>query len=173
MESYLTGREQVTVIDHFNTFTRTFEEDQSNPTLKTVGLPQGSILGPLLFLVYVNDLPNIINHRCIMFADDATIFIQNKPNTNFESNINETLKIVIDWLGNIILNVNLTKTKIMQFRNYKTKPLNFNIVEKNTKIDEVENTNYLRVEIDCHLNWKAHIMKTNKKYLVTVTLYLY
>ncbi|CAK1588936.1 unnamed protein product [Parnassius mnemosyne] len=128
----------------------------------TLGLPQGSILGPLLFLVYVNDLPNVTDNRCVMFADDATIFI---PDTqmNFENNINKSLNIAVEWLNKFNLNVNLTKTKIIQFINNKTKSLNLNIADKDTQIETVDNINFLGVTIDCHLNWKSHIEKINKK----------
>ncbi|CAK1593695.1 unnamed protein product [Parnassius mnemosyne] len=162
LESYLKNREQLTAIEKFDKISKTFEEVQSKPVKMTLGLPQGSILGPLLFLVYVNDLPNVTDNRCVMFADDATIFI---PDTqiNFENNINKTLKIAVEWLNKINLNVNLTKTKIIQFRNYKTKSLNLNIADKDTQIETVDNINFLGVTIDCHLNWKSHIEKINKK----------
>jgi hypothetical protein len=163
LKSYLEDREQVTVIETFNKKSKTFEEVESDPIKVTIGLPQGSILGPLLFLIYINELPNITDHKCIMFADDATIFIQNRLNIDFNTDINNTLEKIVDWLKNINLNVNLTKTKIMQFKNYRSKSVTLDIKENNTKIEEVDNINFLGVEVDCHLDWKAHVAKINKR----------
>lgn len=138
-ESYLKNREQCTVIETFNNDNRTVEEVFSGHGKVTLGVPQGSVLGPLLFLVYVNELPKAINHVCVMFADDATVFIsgENKDKSEFENEINKTLKDLVDWLKKLNLIVNPTKTKFIQLRNYRTDSLNLKIYESNSEIKEV------------------------------------
>lgn len=165
LKSYLQNREQVTVIDFFDKAKKTFKEVLSEPKEVILGLPQGSILGPLLFLIYVNQLPNIMNNLCVMFADDATIFIPDtsRNTTNFENNINEILRTTVNWLNSINLNVNLSKTKIIQFRNYQTNPYPLKIKQNNTIVEKVNEINFLGVTIDAHLNWKSHILKINNK----------
>lgn len=165
LESYLQNRTQSTVIDVYNRGTKEVEHVMSDFESTTLGVPQGSILGPLLFLVYINELPKITKHLCVLFADDATIFIpqDNLNYTDFEAEVNKTLQIVTDWLGSINLKVNIDKTKILQFSNYKTLPLNLNILNEGNKISEITETNFLGVTLDNHLNWKAHINKINSR----------
>lgn len=165
LKSYLQNRKQVTVMDNFNKNSKFFEEIQSQPKDVILGLPQGSILGPLLFLIYVNQLPNVTENLCVMFADDATIFIPNPSRdiNDVENNINQTLQNIVQWLNSINLNVNLSKTKLIQFRNYKSNTLKLNIKDNDTKIDEVDEINFLGVNIDAYLNWKSHIAKINKR----------
>lgn len=166
LESYLKNRDQYTVIDSFDKLSKTFKEVKSDPREMLLGLPQGSILGPLLFLVYVNELPNITNNLCVMFADDATIFIPNNQNDNikFEKEIIKTLNETIFFLKSLNLTVNLSKTKVIQFRNYKTNQIKLNITSDCKSIVEiVDDINFLGVNIDSHLNWKLHITKINNK----------
>lgn len=165
IQSYLTDRKQFTVIDSYNKNSKTFEEIQSSTEHITLGLPQGSILGPLLFLVYVDELPNITENLCVMFADDATIFIPDtyRNKTAFEDHINKVLETTISWLKSINLTVNLSKTKFIQFRNNRSLSYNLDISENNTKINEVGELNFLGVTIDANLNWKDHISKINQK----------
>lgn len=100
-----------------------------------------------------------------MFADDATVFIPNDnlSVTEFNDVINDTLKTVILWLESINLKVNLNKTKLLQFRNYRRLSTDMEIKYINTKIDEVDKINFLGVTLDTHLNWKAHVETLNKK----------
>jgi hypothetical protein len=79
-----------------------------------VGVPQGSILGPLLFLLYVNDIHNISNKiSCILYADDTTIFANGKDLSEVTQVINTELQHINEWIQLNKLSVNISKTSYM------------------------------------------------------------
>lgn len=99
-----------------------------------------------------------------MFADDATILFSGETlDVDFQNNINNTVKTVVSWLKSINLTVNLTKTKLMQFRNHKQIPAKLNVMESGISIEEIETISFLGIIIDPHLTWKHHIQKINNK----------
>ena len=127
------------------------------------GVPQGSILGPLLFLLYINDLPNILKHQCILFADDTTIIVKCQDKSSFEDNINNTVKQVINWLNHNNLQINLSKTKMIQFKTYQSESIPLKINYCNEKVEEVDDTKFLGIMLDKNCNWKAHIIHVCNK----------
>jgi hypothetical protein len=162
-KSYLCNRQQATIIKTYNRDTKTVEQIQSDFDTVKLGVPQGSVIGPLLFLIYINELPDVVDELCVLFADDATILFSGKYSpTELQSKINSTLITAVQWLQSVNLTVNLKKTKITQFRNYVTTPLPL-IIDYSTEIQEVDSFNFLGVSIDPHLNWKSQIEKINKK----------
>ena len=94
-------------------------QDSDRLTLKYC-VPQGSILGPILFILYTNDLPNINKlAKFIFFADDANIIITGKDPNEIKEQINELLKSINFWVTTNGLKLNLSKTKYMIFTNQK------------------------------------------------------
>jgi hypothetical protein len=123
-------------------------------------VPQGSILGPILFLLYINDIQNCSRIvSIILFADDTNIFYSH----TCLKKLNEINKIS-DWLNTNILSLNTTKTKFMLFRSSKRKQRhNITISINNEKIKQAKSTTFLSVVIDECLTWKDHIDLIFKK----------
>lgn len=154
--SYLHNRQQCTEILNVSQGSKRIAH-RSEYRHNHYGVPQGSILGPVLFLFYINDLPLCTQHESILFADDTTIVIKSKDISNLEGEINETIKKVIDWLNVNNLQVNLSKTYIMKFSTRNSKPRLLCAKYKNAIIKEVETTKFLGIQIDNMCNWKEHV----------------
>ena len=79
-----------------------------------VGVPQGSVLGPLLFLMYVNDLrQNVLNHQCNMYADDAVIYTSGKTVTEVNDKLKKSMATVSAWYEKNKLSINSSKSSSM------------------------------------------------------------
>lgn len=161
IKSYISDRKQCVEITRIND-ELIENKHRSNYIVNRYGVPQGSVLGPLLFLLYINDLPNILKHKCILFADDISIVIE-KCNESYENKINDTIKSVVLWLEDNNLQVNLNKTKYMQFYNKCGKKIKLNIKYNEIEIEESHTIKFLGILLDSHCDWTAHVdMVCNK-----------
>ncbi len=127
-----------------------------------MGVPQGSVLGPLLFLIYVNDIAKAISDSSVttmLFADDTNIFIENKDSGVLMAKAKKSLQELHDWFCSNKLSLNIEKTQYSIFRtvNKSIPPECDNIMFRNTHIERVENCKYLGVILDDKLNWNSHI----------------
>ena len=124
-----------------------------------IGVPQGSILGPLLFIIYVNSLPDCTDCKCVMYADDTTLLFTASDPTTLQFNMNESLPKIASWFNRNQLTLNTKKTKFMIFgtknllRNYCNISINYN----NCDIERVDKFKYLGVILDPLLSWSDHI----------------
>ena len=138
----------------------------------SMGIPQGTILGPLLFILYVNDLlTGMPEGEIVSFADDTAVVATGKTWTQIEQKANNQLKIISVWLALNKLSLNIDKTVYITFGNYcNSVPLNFNLQLNNSNIQRAENCKYLGVYIDYKINWGLHIEKIIKKtkYLIFI-----
>ena len=156
MESYLTNRKQYVNIDG------TCSEMS---TLNT-GVPQGSILGPLLFIIYINDIAEASKiFNFIIYADDTTLsttleIVLKDNNTRTTSQvINEELMLVSNWLKLNKLSLNVQKSKYMIFHTPKKKVDSLHLTIDGTIIERVSDFNFLGLTLDENLNWKSQLNK--------------
>ena len=159
-KDYLSNREQYVSINGTN----------SNCQKLTFGVPQGSILGPLLFLIYINDLAYASpSAATILFADDTNAIYKHKSYTELKKMIDNDLIILSDWFRANKLALNESKTKYIIFHTiYNKPPQDFTISLNNTVLERVQSTKFLGVYIQENLTWKIHtnyiankIAKTN------------
>jgi len=146
--NYLLDRKQYV---HFNGI-------NSNQQCVTCGVPQGSVLGPLLFIIYTNDLPNALrSSRCILFADDTTIFHSSNDLKISASLISNDLELLTDWFRANKLSLNVTKTNYMIFSKTQIDSSNINLKIGTEHINRVNDTKFLGVYLDSKLNWHTHL----------------
>ena len=135
-----------------------------------VGAPQGSCLGPLLFLIYINDLPQAVQNSTVsMYADDTSLCYQSSDIDELNEAINNDLKQLDIWLQGNKLSLNVAKTNSMlvatkqkhNILNSRNGDLDLKIRDNDLEI--IQKTKYLGVQIDNSLNWKEHIKTVSTK----------
>ena len=141
-----------------------YNGSKSNDQYISCGVPQGSILGPLLFILYINDLSNISESlTSILFADDTTVIVESDSVSDAIALMNlELIKLNI-WLQANKLTLNTTKTHYMVFDRGKKQSENNLLTLNNKSIGYVKFTKFLGVIIDEQLNWLNHISYVKNK----------
>ena len=129
------------------------------------GVPQGSILGPLLFLIYINDIcDHLKDCSAILFADDTTLLFTHDDLKTVVQNMNQSLQNIYRWLCVNKLSLNIEKTNYIVFHNAQQKlPFIPKVFIENKEIAMVQYTKFLGVHVDSNMNWKKHSsIVTNK-----------
>jgi hypothetical protein len=137
---------------------------ESDTNLITCGVPQGSVLGPLLFIIYTNDLPNNIKHaKTILFADDTTVYYNSDCIHNLYETMNNELKILSDWFKANKLSLNANKTNYLIFSKKSKIQPDLNLSIDNAKLAKSHTVKFLGLLIDDKLEWPDQIEHIRKK----------
>ena len=154
-KSYLSDRDQYVTIQGF----------KSNIKKIYHGVPQGSVLGPLLFLIYINDLHNaVIYSKVYHFADDTHFLNISKSAKQIQKQMNIDLKLLYKWLLANMISLNCSKTELIIFKSNKnTKKFQYKIKINGHTIAPSNNIKYLGVYLDEELSGKAHCQVLTRK----------
>ena len=154
-KSYLSNRMQYVTING----------ECSSPKLIEHGVPQGSVLGPLLFLIYINDLHKSIHYSTpYHFADDTNLLNINSSPKKMQKQVNIDLKLLYKWLVANKISLNCSKTELIIFKKpNKTIPYTFKIYMNGHKLEAVKCIKYLGIFIDENVNGKIHCKEVLKK----------
>ena len=160
--SYLSNRSQYTVL----------LDKESQLEFVTCGVPQGSVLGPLLFLIYVNDIQYAVTNATIkLFADDTNLFIHNRDPIQLFSIANTCMAQLFEWFTVNRLSLNLEKTYYSIF-GAKHKDMNgLSLYINGRPIQKVDCCKYLGILIDSDLKWKDHINYIYNKLIKFVSIF--
>ena len=158
MKSYITDRYQrVVLYDKFS------NKLVSEWKCVKHGVPQGSVLGPLLFLIYINYLPRTIDKyaNSVLFADDTSIIITNTDAQKFKQTIDIAIQETNDWFLS-----NYNKTQFLQFFAKKQNKIPLQIIISNSIFENINSTKFLGLTLDSMLSWREYIraltLKLNK-----------
>ena len=148
LKNYLTNRMQCTEIG----------DTLSELELIKCGVPQGSVLGPLLFLIYINDIVNSSKlFNFTLFADDTSLYYSCKNTNNLEHVVNCELARISDWLSANRLSLNVAKSKLLYFTNKNRNAFkDIDIKINGESLKEVDSAKYLGVYMDNKLSWNVH-----------------
>jgi len=157
-KSYLSERVQRVVING----------QYSNWANVDAGVPQGSVLGPLLFIIYINDISSVINHCNIrLFADDTCLFIEVDNRADTATNIENDLANIEKWAERWLVTFAPEKTKSLTISNKHDANLNPDIHFKGHVVEKVLAHTYLGLLFTSNLSWNPHIatveLKARKK----------
>jgi hypothetical protein len=156
-ESYLTERMQKTRIFSNNLV---YESEWEKVI---AGVPQGSILGPTLFVIFVNDLSRYYDRFLIQYADDTSAVITGRNSDAITQQIPREIAQLRNWFHNNGLTMNAKKTNFISFRTTRSTQGNVSLSVDGIVIEDCDDVRFLGLTLDRHLKWEAHIEKITKK----------
>jgi hypothetical protein len=157
---YLTDRYQRVTLNNI-----TNKNSSSKWEVLKCGVPQGLILGPLFFLIYINDLPTIANNdnNMVLLVDDTSIIITDSNRRDFNINANQKFQDINNWFKVNLLTLNFNKTQYFEFRTKNYYNVNTQIKYDQECITSASVIKCLALTIDDTLSWKQHIEQVLKK----------
>ena len=158
IESWLTGRIQRVVV----------EGESSEDVPVRSGVPQGTVLGPLMFIIYINDIADGTDSSIRLFADDALLY-RVVSSTRDCSKLQYDLHTMCRWGSDWQMDFNPKKCHVLSITK-KRNPICYPYTLNGVQLSHVENHPYLGVELDCKLSWKKHINNTTGKAQRTLNL---
>ena len=158
LESYLSNRKERVK----------FNGENSEYLSVTCGVPQGSILGPLLFLIYINDMHQAVKYsKMHHFAADTYLKCSDKNDRLLKNKMNKDLALLFDWLCSNRLSLNVSKTEFIVFKPPKKKlETRFTLKLNRIVLYESKKIRYLGLIVDDKLSWKFHIYELRKNSIV-------
>jgi len=159
-QNYLSDRRQIVCCNG----------EQSNEANVSIGVPQRSTLGPLLFLIFANDLPqNVYPSSCNMFADDVAIYTSDKSLNKIQESLQMSVSGAEKWYTNNKLSINSSKSNIMVLRSkakldeLSNDGCTLDIMVNGAKLNEASSCKYLGIYVDKHLSWNQHVQSLCRK----------
>ena len=149
IKSYLSNREQC-VIATDQIGNQIFSQREKVKR----GVPQGSILGPLLYIIYTNELSSL-TQNAFQFADDTSVIISIDPKEEEHIKILDTLSVLENWFSSNNLLLNVEKTQLIKF-NYQTNPGQSIYQDETRSLQTVSSATFLGIEVDHRLDWRQH-----------------
>lgn len=154
LQSYLCNRRQKVFVSDVYSISKT----------TNIGVPQGSILGPLLFLLYINNLPTCLSSStCILYADDTTIFNSANSITSLTEKLNFDMDRLACWFNKNMLQINRSKTKFVVFASPQKTLTSISPIKIAENFPASDPSRFLGVELDCNLKYHRHIAHIRKK----------
>ena len=158
IKSYLNNRKQKTK----------FKNCISDIELVQSGIPQGSILGPILFVCFTNDLAKEFEEECkiVSYADDTILIVKDKNQNNLKARLENVIKLAQNWYTKNSMKNNIDKTEILVMSKGKETPkieIEFEDDNKHIKIKPEESLKILGIYVDKNLNWNEQIRHTKKR----------
>ncbi|GBP62951.1 Probable RNA-directed DNA polymerase from transposon BS [Eumeta japonica] len=136
-------------------------DERSSGSVVNMGVPQGSVLGSFLFIVYINDLPHLVKngHAIVLFGDDTSLLFKIDRHQPAFDEVKSTISEIVEWFSINHLLLNESKTKLVKFSLPDFKLIDTNVMFKNEELNIVDSTLFLGLTLDSKLRWNSHITR--------------
>ena len=149
--SYLSNRQQRTQVASI----------VSSPSGLSSGVPQGAILSPLLFIIYVNNIVHATGASVNLFADDTSAFLIDSSPSSHAVRLQESVDSLSQWFDRWLLSVNIQKTAVMVFRSNQQQQIQLSVSYKGEQIPQVRVHKHLGLTFNDSLTWEDHVNTTS------------